>query len=167
MEELYSTYIAISRTSNCTFHTIPRGFAEPSRPSSARPSSSQMLSLLFSPSGLVAAPAAASRSVVAARSPLRSFSMVEADDNRGAANMDFVEGAADKLAAIDTSTKRGEMSLESNKIDLMKQQLDFEKTDLFKGVSETIAGLEEKGLVYSTEMGYVATRAVKAKKVKK
>ena len=27
----------------------------------------------------------------------------------------FVEGAADKLAAIDTSTKRGEMSLESSK----------------------------------------------------
>ena len=51
--------------------------------------------------------------------------MVEADDNRGAANMDFVEGAADKLAAIDTSTKRGENSLESNKIDLMQQQLDF------------------------------------------
>ena len=93
--------------------------------------------------------------------------MVEAADNRGAANMDFVEGAADKLAAIDTSTKRGENSLESNKIDLMQQQLDFEKTDLFKGVSETIAGLEEKGLVYSTDMGYVATRAVKAKKVKK
>ena len=128
-----------------------------------------MLSLLFSPSGLVSAPAAASRSVVAARSPLRvnAFTMVEADDNRGAANMDFVEGAADKLAAIDTSTKRGENSLESNKIDLMQQQLDFEKTDLFKGVSETIAGLEEKGLVYSTEMGYVATRAVKVKKVKK
>lgn len=126
-----------------------------------------MLSLLFSPSGLVSAPAAASRSVVAARSPLRSFSMVEADDNRGAANMDFVEGAADKLAAIDTSTKRGENSLDSNKIDLMQQQLNFEKTDLFKNVSPTIAGLEEKGLVYSTEMGYVATRAVKVKKVKK
>ena len=49
----------------------------------------------------------------------------------------------------------------------MQQQLDFEKTDLFKNVSPTIAGLEEKGLVYSTEMGYVATRAVKVKKVKK
>ena len=103
---------------------------------------------------------------VAARSPLRSFSMARPTTTR-AANMDFVEGAADKLAAIDTSTKRGEMSLESNKIDLMKQQLDFEKTDLFKGVSETIAGLEEKGMVYSTEMGYIATRAVKAKKVNK
>ena len=52
-------------------------------------------------------------------------------------------------------------------VDLMQQQLDFEKTDLFKNVSPTIAGLEEKGLVYSTEMGYVATRAVKVKKVKK
>ena len=48
----------------------------------------------------------------------------------------------------------------------MKQQLDFEKTDLFKGVSETIAGLEESKEI-PTEMGYVATRAVKAKKVKK
>ena len=162
---------AISRreVKNCIKSFAPHlsWFAEPSSSPSLPAVPTAMLSLLFSPSGLVSAPAAASRSVVAARSPLRSFSMVEADDNRGAANMDFVEGAADKLAAIDTSTKRGENSLESNKIDLMQQQLDFEKTDLFKGVSETIAGLEEKGLVYSTDMGYVATRAVKVKKVKK
>ena len=95
---------------------------------------------------------------------LSAVAVDEADAKRILADR---RGAADKLAAIDTSTKRGEMSLESNKIDLMQQQLDFEKTDLFKGVSETIAGLEEKGLVYSTDMGYVATRAVKVKKVKK
>ena len=53
--------------------------------------------------------------------------------------------------------KRGDLSLDSNRINLFEQQQRFEESTTFKAVSPTIAGLVEKGYMVKDSDGRLVT----------
>jgi hypothetical protein len=70
-----------------------------------------------------------------------------------------------RVAAISMDgQKRGDASLSSHKINLWEQQQAFEKGTVFKSVSPTVSGLEEKGYLYDTGEGFKFKKVEKKKK---